>query len=152
MRRLVVLAVLAGLGACSDSEDSGERPPPSSDTSSTAIPTDEWRREQTSWALRAVDDQELTIVVAAGGDPDCERFDGTEVTEDDDGVEVRAYVKVRVPAENEELICEASAVLEPTEVELSQPLASRELRGCRSSRPIEEVLTRSDCADIQDQT
>lgn len=151
MRRIAVVATVLGVSACSESNDGGDRQAPSDNLTSPAAPADDWRREQTSWALQAVDDQQVTIVVAVLGDPDCERFDGTEVTEDADGVELRAYVRVRVPADDEELICESSAVLEPTTVELAQPLAARQLTGCRTSRPIDELLVRAECADIEDQ-
>lgn len=150
MRHITVLAFLVILGACSASNDTSEQGTLSDDTSST-VPAGDWRREQTSWALQAVDDRQLTIVVAMLGDPECERFDGTEVTENADRVEVRAFVRVRIPAEREELICEASAVLQDAAIELDQPLASRELNGCQTTRPIDDLLVRTQCTDIEEQ-
>jgi len=111
----------------------------------------EWRREQTSWTLEAVDGRQLTIAAVVGGDPDCERFDGIERVEDDERVELRAFALVRVTAADEELICEASAVFKSATVELDSPLEERELTGCVTSRPFDSVLTRTNCTDIQPQ-
>lgn len=120
-------------------------------TSTIEVDGAQWQREQTSWALQAVDGSQLKIVAAVGGDPDCERFGTTEVIEHDDEVEIRAFSLVRVPAANEELICEASAKLEPESVQLEAPLGDRALTGCVTSRPIDSILARTACSDIQPQ-
>lgn len=111
----------------------------------------DWQRRQTSWALESVDGALITVLAVREGDSDCERLDGVETVEDGDSVEIRAFTLVRVPAADETLICLASAIFEPVTVELEAPLGDRELTGCSTSLPIDSVVRRSDCLDIQSQ-
>ena len=137
IRNVLLAAALLGTGAC-DAQDSGEG-------------GGRWQRRQTSWALQSVDGALLTVLAVREGDSDCERLDGVETVEDGDSVEIRAFTLVRVPAEDETLICLASAIFEPVTVELEAPLGDRELTGCSTSLPIDSVVRRSDCRDIQSQ-
>jgi len=140
-----VLAVLASISGSCDHQGPEDR------SATVKLDGAQWRYEQTSWALQAVDGSRLSIVAALGGDHDCERFGKVDVTEGDDQVELRAFALVRIAETDEELICEASAVLEPVVIVLTSPLGERSLSGCVTTRPIDSVVTRSDCNDIQEQ-
>ena len=141
------MAIAAVAVGCDSNQDHD------ADTKASTIEIDgaQWQREQTSWALQSVDGSQLTIVAAVGGDPDCERFGTTEVIENDEEVEIRAFSLVRVPAADEEIICEASAKLVPESVQLATPLGDRTLTGCVTSRPIDAILARTACSEIQPQ-
>jgi hypothetical protein len=54
-------------------------------------------------------------------------------------------------AKDEDLICEASALLRTATVVLGEPLSDRQLSGCKTSRSTEKLLVRATCADIQAQ-
>ncbi len=89
-----------------------------------------WTSKAHDWALTALDDNSLALVVAVGSS-NCDRFEQVEVAETDTEVTITAVVSQK---EARHGIfgagCNADLNIETVEIVLEQPLGTKSLSGC----------------------
>jgi hypothetical protein len=89
--------------------------------------TGEYREEAESWELRGVSEDGRTLTILYTTPPSCESLDRIEKSETTSRVALRLVIRRRLDCASEDV-----AVPHTTKVELTRPLANRELVDART--------------------